>query len=299
MKEGLRFRRTPVPELTVRYLDLFARHGVRATFFVVGTIAREHPDLIAKIAGSGHEIACHGDRHEPLDRLGPDGFRRDLRANREALRRAGGGEPRGFRAPIASLTPATSWAHGILREEGFAYSSSVIPAKNPLYGWPGFGLEPRMVEGVLEIPITVARFGPLVLPFLSGTYCRVLPLWMIRRALDRHPAHLPLVGYFHPYDLDREQQWVMSDGLNGNPILNHLLYMGRTALLRRLDTLLVPSVRGITCSEFVATARLAYSDGSTTRRVEGGASSPRSDSAGEGSSECRGAGRSTGIARPA
>src|SRR5690554_7127094 len=43
----------------------------------------------------------------------------------------------GYRAPTFSLVPATVWATEVLVEEGFAYSSSVLPAKNLLHGFPG------------------------------------------------------------------------------------------------------------------------------------------------------------------
>ncbi len=249
------FRRTPLPKLTLRYLELLRDRGIRATFFVVGEVARAHPNLIREIAAAGHEIGAHGDHHIPLDELGPEGFRRDLEENLRALRAAGAPTVLGFRAPISSLTESTAWAYPILRELGFAYSSSVIPAKNPLYGWPSFGPEPRRVEGILEIPITVARFGPLTLPFFSGTYCRVLPLWLIRRAICRHPPGRPLVGYFHPYDLDIEQEYVMSAGVHGRSLLNHLLYVGRHRLPPRLALLLALAGKSTTHAEYAAGTR--------------------------------------------
>ena len=53
----------PDPESTPIVLDILARHGVRATFFVVGEAADRHPDLVRRIVAGGHEIASHGQRH--------------------------------------------------------------------------------------------------------------------------------------------------------------------------------------------------------------------------------------------
>src|SRR5690606_32896327 len=68
-----------------RYLALLERHGVRCTFFTVGELARREPGLIRRLVDAGHEVACHGADHEPLERLGPAGFRDDLRRALDAL----------------------------------------------------------------------------------------------------------------------------------------------------------------------------------------------------------------------
>jgi hypothetical protein len=60
-----------------------------------------------------------------------------------------------------------------------------------------------------------------------------------------------LVGFFHPYDIDTRQEWVMNAGVNGNPILNHLLYIKRGSVLRRLEALLNDDVRICTYWEYL------------------------------------------------
>ena len=62
-------------------------------------------------------------------------------------------------------------SNDVLNNAGIKYSSSVLPAKNPLYGWGGFGFTPKkMPNGIIEIPITVDKFGPLTVPFAGGIY---------------------------------------------------------------------------------------------------------------------------------
>lgn len=90
-----------------RYLDVLDRHGARCTFFTVGDVATRMPELVRDLAQAGHEIACHGADHMPLERLGRDGFRDDTVRALDALDRAGAGRARGFRAPVMSLTPRT------------------------------------------------------------------------------------------------------------------------------------------------------------------------------------------------
>ncbi len=231
------FRRTPLPVLTERYLAFLRRAGMRATFFVVGEIAREFPDLIRAIAAEGHELGCHTDTHLPLNEHTPDSLRDDLRRNLDALLPYARGPVQGFRAPILSLTARTRWAYEILAELGFTYSSSVLPARNPLYGWPEFGQEPQVIDGVVELPVTLASLGGGVrLPVGAGTYFRCLPFWVTRRSLRKLLREgKPVVGYFHPYDCDPEQEWVMNQGVGGNRLLNWLLYWNRSQTMKRLD----------------------------------------------------------------
>jgi polysaccharide deacetylase family protein (PEP-CTERM system associated) len=221
-----------------RYLELLARHDVRCTFFTVGELARREPALVARLAAAGHEIACHGADHVPLARLGPDGFRDDLRRALDALAAAGAGEVRGFRAPVMSLTAKTPWAHEALAELGFTYSSSVMPAATGLYGWPDFAKTAvRTAAGVWEIPVSVLG-GRRGIPFLSGVWFRLLPFPVLRAACRRTlAAGRPATGYLHPYDLDTEQERFMHPELGGSRVLNHLMYLGRSRVCERLDRL--------------------------------------------------------------
>ena len=231
--------REGVPESTSQYLSQFKKWGVKATFFVVGRVARRYPRLIREIVEAGHELACHGDMHVQLDKLSPQEFRRDMEENLIALKEAGGKKILGFRAPTFSLTERTAWAHEILADLGFTYSSSVLPARNPLYGWPAFGQEARKVTKTLwELPITLHEIPGLVVPIAGGVYFRVLPFLLTRWAIGQKLRRGQPVGtYFHPYDIDIKQEKFMHPDLGGKKHLNMLMYIGRAKVLNRLDTL--------------------------------------------------------------
>jgi polysaccharide deacetylase family protein (PEP-CTERM system associated) len=250
--DGERFR-PRVPELTRRFLDWLDTHKSRATFFVVGDVARAYPELVREIHSRGHEVGCHSNRHIPLDRQTPDEFRRDVEAALEALAACGVQHVSGYRAPTCSLTATTRWAHDILAALGFTYSSSVLPARNPLYGWPEFGGRPqRLPSGLLEIPITVASFGPLRCPFAAGVYFRALPFPLVARAFRRALTHDAVTGYFHPYDIDAEQERFMHPGLNGSRLYNWLMYRNRGQVLSRLDRLVAGGVTITTYEDHVS-----------------------------------------------
>jgi polysaccharide deacetylase family protein (PEP-CTERM system associated) len=236
---------------TLRYLDWLDRHGFRATFFTVGEVARRQPDLVREIARRGHEIGCHSNEHITLDKQSPHEFRADVSAALEALARCDAGAVTGYRAPTFSLTAKTQWAYDVLAELGFSYSSSVLPAPNPLFGWPEFGAATRrMPSGVLEIPMTLTRVGPLRVPVGGGVYFRALPFRVIAWAMQRNDA--AVTGYFHPYDIDTESERFMHADIHGNRFYHWLMYFNRGDVFRRLDKLVDAGHRVETYASYAA-----------------------------------------------
>jgi polysaccharide deacetylase family protein (PEP-CTERM system associated) len=204
-------RRSPTQEerfvsMSHRFLQFVEDRGIAATVFIVGEIARTHPELVQRVVAGGHEIALHGLRHVALAEVGEGRLRGELREGRALLQDAGQVPVDGFRAPIFSLTRASAWAVEEIAEAGFSYSSSVLPAVNPLHGWPGLPQRPfRWENGLIELPCPVGGIGRAHVPFLGGIYLRYVPLPLARRflaALD--PGAVPW-SYSHPYDIDPEE----------------------------------------------------------------------------------------------
>lgn len=184
-------------------LAMLERSGATATFFVLGAVAQQAPQLVRRIADAGHEVACHGWSHALLAELGPQAFRNAAKDARALLQDFSRQEVGGYRAATWSLGPGTSWASGILAELGFRYDSSVFPLKTPLYGVKGAPRAPYRIRTetveLLELPPAVAAVGPLPLPLAGGIYWRVLPAGVVRwglRGLAR-----PGVLYAHPWEI--------------------------------------------------------------------------------------------------
>jgi polysaccharide deacetylase family protein (PEP-CTERM system associated) len=197
---------------TRRILAFLRERGVRATCFVVGRIAEGTPWLVREMVQAGHEIACHSLAHVPLDRETPASFRADTRRAKEALEQAGGVPVAGYRAPVFSLTPRTRWAVDELAALGFGYSSSVLPARHPLHGYPGAPRSPFAWDnGLVELPVPLAGVGPARLPFLGGIYLRYVPAWLVRHWARARPDDL-LWTYLHPYDFDAEEPYTPLPG---------------------------------------------------------------------------------------
>lgn len=191
---------------TRQLLEIFARTGTRATFFVLADVARHDAALIADIAAAGHEIASHGSEHRFVYRQTRQEFERDVVASLDVLEAITGRRPIGYRAPYFSMTRRSLWARPVLRELGIAYDSSVHPVHNHRYGIPDAPRLPHEADGVIEAPISTFPVGRLNVPFAGGVYFRALPqrlLWPMLHALDRRGE--PIVFYLHPWELDPDQ----------------------------------------------------------------------------------------------
>ncbi len=81
----LTFDDGPHPTYTPQVLDVLARHGARATFFVVGYLAERYPLLIQRIAHEGHTLANHSWQHESLARVSKAAFDRSVGRTQEIL----------------------------------------------------------------------------------------------------------------------------------------------------------------------------------------------------------------------
>lgn len=222
---------------TRRVLELFDRHGVRATFFVLGWVAERYPALVREIAAAGHEVASHGFGHERLTSISRSEFRDGITRTKHLLEDISGKAVRGYRAPSYSIGATTLWAHEELRDAGYRYSSSVVPIRHDLYGMPA---APRFAfyaqgSGLLEIPVTTTRFAGRNWPCGGGGYFRLLPYALFSHGLRRvnRREGRPGVFYFHPWEIDPGQPRVPGVSLKNR--IRHYLNLGRMeARLERL-----------------------------------------------------------------
>jgi len=194
-------------------LGLLAKHGARATFFILGEVAAAHPAVVRKIAGEGHEVASHGDRHEDVHLQTPRVFRADVRRAKARIQDAVGDAVIGYRAPNFSIGRAQqSWAYNILLEEGFRYDSSMYPILHDRYGQPGAPRFPYEIcrhggDSLVEFPIGTVRLLGVNLPIGGGGYFRLLPLALTRLGIRRVNVveRRPVMFYLHPWELDPGQ----------------------------------------------------------------------------------------------
>jgi polysaccharide deacetylase family protein (PEP-CTERM system associated) len=199
-----------VEESTALLLDLFDKHSVRGTFFVLGRVAVRHPDLVREIARRGHEVASHGFDHQNVSTMSRDEFAADLDRSIDAIGDAAHVRPTGYRAPNFSIGESSRWALDVLVERGFTFDSSVFPARHPTYGSRSPIHEPHLVETargfIWEYPLTTKRIAGIEVGASGGAYLRLLPTALVRsafRTMERRGTGGCL--YMHPWEVDAQQ----------------------------------------------------------------------------------------------
>ena len=191
-------------------MALFDDAGIKGTFFTLGWVAERYPALMRRIVRAGHELASHGYGHDRVFTLTPQQFAADIERTRKLIEDISGALVTGYRAPSFSIDQRTPWAHEILAEQGYTYSSSVAPVKHDHYGWaeaPRFAFRPIAGSDFLEVPVTTAQLGPKRLAAGGGGFFRLLPYafsrWAIRQVND--DQNRPAIIYFHPWEIDPDQ----------------------------------------------------------------------------------------------
>jgi polysaccharide deacetylase family protein (PEP-CTERM system associated) len=221
-------------------LDQLGSRGIRATFFVVGEIGRDNPELIRAIHQAGHEVASHSWDHRRVHHLTPETFREDLRRTKDAFEQITGQPVLGYRAPTFSVMRQTAWALDVLVEAGFLYDSSIYPVRHDRYGVPEAPRAPFLARGagrsILELPPALLQVLGARVPAGGGGYFRLLPLWVLDRAVRQvrrecRPAVATL--YFHPWEFDPGQP-----RLPLRPVSRFRTYVGIGRSRGRLATLL-------------------------------------------------------------
>ena len=220
---------------TLRLLDLFSRHGAKATFFVLGWVAERSPELIREIARRGHEIGVHGYGHQSVTELSPEAFEEDLTKALEILEPLGTEPIRGYRAPSFSLQGRLAEHFAILRRHGICYDSSYFPGRrsNGVSEKRPSSIHPTE-HGLIEVPLTSLSLGGLSLPCGGGGFFRLLPYPVTRTLFRIHQNRgFPVIFYIHPWEIDPEQPRVPLPPLKA---FKHGLNLSRT--FRRLERLL-------------------------------------------------------------
>lgn len=221
-----------------RILELFAAHGVKATFFTLGWIAERYPEMVRRMVAEGHELASHGWSHVRVTQQDEPAFRQDVLRTKALLEDLSGQEIIGYRAASYSIGASNLWALDVLQETGHRYSSSIYPIKHDLYGMPEaprFAFKPGDGD-FLEFPVTTVNLAGKNLPCGGGGWFRLVPYsgmrWAMRQVnrTDRESA----IFYFHPWEIDPDQP--RQQGLDAKTRFRHYLNLKRMA--GRLDRLL-------------------------------------------------------------
>jgi polysaccharide deacetylase family protein (PEP-CTERM system associated) len=224
---------------TYRILNLLTEQRVKATFFVLGWVAEQSPQLVRDIHSAGHEVACHGYNHKLIYHMTPEQFREDVHRAKGILEDITGNSVIGFRAASYSVVKETLWALDILIEEGFRYDSSIFPIHHDRYGLPGADRFPHAIKRsngtIREFPPTTYKVFGQNVPVAGGGYLRLFPLPVIKTAIRRinKKEKKAAIMYLHPWEIDVQQP-----RMNGRWQSRVRHYMNLSSTLPKLTALL-------------------------------------------------------------
>lgn len=200
-----------------RLLRILDDTNTKATFFVIGWIAKQYPDLIKKIAEK-YEIGSHTLNHSMVWQEGKDSFKEDISSSIKLLEDITGKKVRCFRAPGFSIRECDGWAFDIMNECGIEIDCSVFPAHNDYGGMPNYGeVKPSIIDyngaRIKEFPISMKTIMGKNIVFSGGGYFRLFPYWLIKKWSKELQSDY-LLSYIHPRDLDFGQPMIKELPLN-------------------------------------------------------------------------------------
>lgn len=186
--------------------------GNSATFFCVGGMAREFPEIVRSISDMGYEIGCHSDTHRWLNKMSRQEALEDTKKAVDSLEQCIGQKVVSYRAPAFSIGKDNLWAFDVLAECGIENDSSVFPASRDFGGFPRFPSDkPCKIEhnGIVlnEYPICMTTVLGRQVAFSGGGYFRLFPRKFIQSRIEKSDYS---ICYFHILDLMAETGAFMS-----------------------------------------------------------------------------------------
>ncbi len=123
----------PHPSLTPQLLDMLKQRGIKATFFVLGSLVKDHPEIMRRAVAEGHEIGNHSWDHPNLGKMGDDAVRSQLNRTKDAVNAATGGKATDLmRPPYGSITSAQRrWFHDDLGYKIILWSVDPLDWRKP------------------------------------------------------------------------------------------------------------------------------------------------------------------------
>ena len=189
-----------------RILSILEEHDTKATFFIIGWIAKKYPEVVKKIAQK-YQLGCHTMNHQLVWQQTPKEFEDDVESCLKLLEDISGKKVECFRAPGFSIRESETWAFEILAKLGITTDCSIFSGKHAHGGMPSFVHQhPTLIScgGITlrEFPINFKRVLGHNVIFSGGGYFRLFPYSLIKKWTNESDY---LLSYLHPRDLDATQ----------------------------------------------------------------------------------------------
>ena len=184
-------------------LNKLDERGFKGTFFCVGGMAKEFPDVVRLIDNRGHEIGCHSYKHVWLNKMTEEEVYDDTREAVDALEQCIGKKVKSYRAPAFSIGKDNKFVFTILSKCGIQRDASVFPAERDFGGFAQFGQKSPTLTfhgngTIKEFPICTTKILGKEVAYSGGGYFRFFPLSFIRKEMVKNDYNMT---YFHIGDL--------------------------------------------------------------------------------------------------
>jgi len=193
-------------------LEVLSQKEIKGTFFCVGKMATEFPHVVNKIANSGHEVGCHSNTHQWLNKMSYDQAMEDTHVAVDSLEQCIGKKIKSYRAPAFSIGSGNKWVFEVLAANGITCDASVFPVSRDFGGFPEFSkMEPSIVRyngiDIHEYPIVTARVLGREIAYSGGGYFRFFPYAFVEKEMKSSTYSMT---YFHLSDLHPVYDGVMT-----------------------------------------------------------------------------------------
>lgn len=204
---GRAFRYQQFEETFAKVLDELDKRDIKATFFCVGKLATDFPQVVREIVRRGHEVGCHSNEHTWLNKMTEEGLRQDTSEAVKALEDVSGLKVTSYRAPAFSITTENKWAVNVLADCGIESDASIFPTSRDYGGYKGFPQDTPCIvshEGTMlkEYPICTTSVLGKTMAYSGGGFFRLLPYWLVSRTMKRRDYN---ICYFHLNDLIKQK----------------------------------------------------------------------------------------------
>ena len=192
---------------TDKIIEVLLENNVKATFFVLGYVAKKHPQIIKKIHDYGFEIGAHSDMHKVAYHQSFKEYKTDLKTCIKRLEDITSEKVVSYRAPGFSVRKENVWVFDILMELGIKYDASIFPAIREDGGFMNFK-ESQPVKlkfnnhELKEFPMSMNSFLGTRFTTTGGGYFRFFPYSLTRALVEKSEYTMT---YFHPRDFDPNQ----------------------------------------------------------------------------------------------
>ena len=196
-----------VESSTIKILDLLDETNTKATFFVLGWVAENQPEIVKEMVNRGHHLGTHSYAHKVAYSQNIKDFEEDLKKSIELLEDAAGIKITSYRAPGFSVTQNNMWVYEILAKNEIYIDSSIFPAARYHGGFKNFPTSQPFKfnidkKEIFSFPLNTKKILNMHIVYSGGGYFRLLPKKIISKFIKNDDY---VMTYFHPRDFDHEQ----------------------------------------------------------------------------------------------